>query len=202
MKSKILIQIFLFFVVIIISLFVYQKYLKDDQIDKVQIPSDNLNKDERNNVIRELEYESSDDQGRKYIITSEEGSMDDNNSEIILMKNVKAKIVLADGTIVNISSKRAKYNNKSFNTNFEKDVKLNFLNHNLSSQNLDLLFDENKIEVYNNLIYKNFDLTMMADKVEIVRATTYQYKGATLPHQVHFCRHYGHSLTTLCRRGR
>ena len=67
MKSKILIQIFLFFVVIIISLFVYQKYLKDDQIDKVQIPSDNLNKDERNNVIRELEYESSDDQGRKYI---------------------------------------------------------------------------------------------------------------------------------------
>ena len=167
MKSKILIQIFLFFVVIIISLFVYQKYLKDDQIDKVQIPSDNLNKDERNNVIRELEYESSDDQGRKYIITSEEGSIDDNNSEIILMKNVKAKIVLADGTRVNISSKRAKYNNKSFNTNFEKDVKLNFLNHNVSSQNLDLLFDENKIEVYNNLIYKNFDLTMMADKVEI-----------------------------------
>tara|TARA_Y100000996_G_C22430851_1_gene605596 strand:- start:308 stop:880 length:573 start_codon:yes stop_codon:yes gene_type:complete len=173
MKSKILIQIFLFFVVIIISLFVYQKYLKDDQIDKVQIPSDNLNKDERNNVIKELEYESSDDQGRKYIITSEEGSIDDNNSEIILMKNVKAKIVLADGTIVNISSKRAKYNNKSFNTNFEKDVKLNFLNHNVSSQNLDLLFDENKIEVYNNLIYKNFDLTMMADKVEIDMLTKY-----------------------------
>ena len=101
------------------------------------------------------------------------GSIDDNNSEIILMKNVKAKIVLADGTIVNISSKRAKYNNKSFNTNFEKDVKLNFLNHNLTSQNLDLLFDENKIEVYNNLIYKNFDLTMMADKVEIDMLTKY-----------------------------
>ena len=52
MKSKILIKIFLFFVVIIISLIVYQKYLKDDQIDKVQIPSDNLDKDERNNIIR------------------------------------------------------------------------------------------------------------------------------------------------------
>ena len=89
------------------------------------------------------------------------------------MENVNARIILEDGTIVYISSNKAIYNNKLFNTNFEDNVKLKFLSHNLSSENLDLVFDENKIEVYNNLIYKNLDLTMIADKIEIDMITKY-----------------------------
>ena len=77
---------------------------------------------------------------------SDEGSIDENNSEIILMKNVTANIILADGSIIYISSKEAKYNNKTYNTNFIKSVKLDFLDHNLFSQNLDLIFDRNKID--------------------------------------------------------
>ena len=89
------------------------------------------------------------------------------------MKNVTANIILADGSIIYISSKEAKYNNKSYNTNFVKNVKLDFLDHNLFSQNLDLIFDRNKIEVYNDLVYKNLDLTMIADKEEIEMLTKY-----------------------------
>ena len=47
------------------------------------------------------------------------------------------------------------------------------MDHNLFSQNLDLIFDRNKIEVYNDLVYKNLDLTMIADKVEIDMLTKY-----------------------------
>ncbi len=129
--------------------------------------------DIKGNIIKELEYESNDETGRKYIINSEEGIIDENNSEIVLMKKVKAKIILDDNSVIYISSDRAKYNNKTFNTYFEKNIRLNFLNHDLTSQNLDLFFDKNKIEVYNDLIYKNLDLTLTADKIEIDMLTKF-----------------------------
>ena len=173
MKSKILIQFFLFLVVILISSVVYLNYFKKNNTLQSNLSKKNLNKIEKDNIIKKLEYKSNDEQGRKYIIKSEKGSIDQNNSDIIFMENVNARIILEDGTIVYISSNKAIYNNKLFNTNFEDNVKLKFLSHNLSSENLDLVFDENKIEVYNNLIYKNLDLTMIADKIEIDMITKY-----------------------------
>ena len=172
MQKKILIQISLVLVILIISLMVYSNYFSVKEIISSEKKID-ISEEERNNLIKELEYESSDAEGRKYIIKSDEGSIDENNSEIILMKNVTANIILADGSIIYISSKEAKYNNKTYNTNFTKSVKLDFLDHNLFSQNLDLIFDRNKIEVYNDLVYKNLDLTMIADKVEIDMLTKY-----------------------------
>ena len=173
MKSKILIQFFLFLVVILISSVVYLNYFKKNNTLQSNLSKKNLNKIEKDNIIKKLEYKSNDEQGRKYIIKSEKGSIDQNNSDIIFMENVNARIILEDGTIVYISSNKAIYNNKLFNTNFEDNVKLKFLSHNLSSENLDLVFDENKIEVYNNLIYKNLALTMIADKIEIDMITKY-----------------------------
>tara|TARA_A100001015_G_C15006742_1_gene721053 strand:+ start:1039 stop:1614 length:576 start_codon:yes stop_codon:yes gene_type:complete len=173
MKSKILIQFFLFLIVILISSVVYLNYFKKNNTLQSNLSKKNLNKIEKDNIIKKLEYKSNDEQGRKYIIKSEKGSIDQNNSDIIFMENVNARIILEDGTIVYISSNKAIYNNKLFNTNFEDNVKLKFLSHNLSSENLDLVFDENKIEVYNNLIYKNLDLTMIADKIEIDMITKY-----------------------------
>ena len=173
MKSKILIQFFLFLIVILISSVDYLNYFKKNNTLQSNLSKKNLNKIEKDNIIKKLEYKSNDEQGRKYIIKSEKGSIDQNNSDIIFMENVNARIILEDGTIVYISSNKAIYNNKLFNTNFEDNVKLKFLSHNLSSENLDLVFDENKIEVYNNLIYKNLDLTMIADKIEIDMITKY-----------------------------
>ena len=173
MHKKILIQILLLLIIIIISWVVYLNYFKFKEIASSENKIEISEAIEKNNLIKKLEYESSDDKGRKYIIKSDEGSIDENNSEIIFMENVTANIILADGSIIYISSKEAIYNNKTYNTNFLKNVKLDFLDHNLFSQNLDLIFDRNKIEVYNDLVYKNLDLTMIADKVEIDMLTKY-----------------------------
>ena len=172
MRLKIFIQFFLLFIIILISSIIYQNYFNKIETNSLNGVNEKINHSE-GNVIKELEYESSDDIGRKYIINSDEGIIDKNDSDIVLMKKVKARIVFADGSVVYISSDKAKYNNKSFNTNFEKNINLNFLNHDLTSQNLDLFFDKNKIEVYNNLIYKNSDLTMTADKIEIDMLTKF-----------------------------
>ena len=110
MRLKIFIQFFLLFIIIIISSFIYQNYFNKIETSSLNSVNEKIDHSE-GNVIKELEYESSDDIGRKYIINSDEGILDKNNSDIVLMKKVKARIVFADGSVVYISSDRAKYNN-------------------------------------------------------------------------------------------
>ena len=122
---------------------------------------------ESKNLMKNIVYESEDSAGRQYIIKSEQGVIDDESTDIIFMTNVSAKIILLDGTVVYISAQNANYDNNTYNTKFEKNVKLNFLDHKVTSNNLDLFFDINILEAYNDLVYKNSDITMYADKIEL-----------------------------------
>ena len=83
------------------------------------------------------------------------------------MKNVNAKIILKNGNIIYINSLEAKYNILSYETLFERSVELNFLDHKVTSDNLDLLFNDNILTAYNNLLYKNSNISINADKIEI-----------------------------------
>ena len=167
MNKKKLIQSLLIILIVLISWLFYFFYLKKDLPDTL---IDNTPKKETNNsknLIKNLVYESKDGVGRKYIIKSNEGVIEDENTNVISMTDVTAQIILLDGSIVYISAKNAIYNSSSYNTKFEENVKLNYLEHVVKSDNLDLLFDINILEAYNNLVYKNLDITMYADKLEL-----------------------------------
>ena len=83
------------------------------------------------------------------------------------MINVEAKIILVNGAIVTLMSETARYNSFNSNTKFIKNVKLEYLDHKINSDNIDVIFTKSKIEAYNNLIYKNSDIILSADKVEL-----------------------------------
>ena len=53
------------------------------------------------------------------------------------------------------------------NTNFYTKVELIYLDNQVNCENLDISFDNNEIEAYNDLIYKNSNTTLLADKVMI-----------------------------------
>ena len=55
----------------------------------------------------------------------------------------------------------------SYDTKFYNEIKLNFLEHDIFCDNLNIFFKENLIEAFNNLNYKNLDIIMIADKIEI-----------------------------------
>ena len=168
MKKTVTIQIILFFFIIFISLFVYLKYFnQNDPSKNIEINPSKLDDNSENNLIKKIEYESTDNKGRSYIIKSDTGLIDEKNPEIIFMKNVNAKITLKNLNTIYISALEAKYNIVTYETLFKKNVKLNFLDHKLKSDNLDLLFNDNVITAYNNLLYKNLNLSMNADKIEI-----------------------------------
>ena len=170
MRKQILIQIFLSILVLIILAIVYQKYFKTE-LEKDTVINENTSEnkernDGENNLIN-ITYESIDREGRKYIITAETGNFEEDGSDLIYMTNVNAKIILLDGSIIYINSLKAEYNSSSYDTKFSKNVELQFSQHNIFCQNLNIFFQKNLIEAFDNLTYKNPDIIMLADKIEI-----------------------------------
>ena len=165
MRKEISIQIFLTILVLIILIFVYQKYFKKEFNEKIAVNKDENAKKE-NNLIN-IVYESIDKEGRKYIITAETGNFKKEEPDLIYMTIVKAKIFLLDGNVIYIDSLNAVYNTISYDTKFNNKVKLNFLEHDIFCNNLNIFFKENLIEAFNDLNYTNLDIIMFADKIEI-----------------------------------
>ena len=164
MYKKILIQLFLFSLFIFLSIFFYYKYFhnKSQIVEKIE-----LNKNQGSNLISDLRYFSVDDTGNKYEIVSEFGEISSNNSDIILMTNVVAKIDIYNSDPIIITSTFAKYNIKNYDTNFTKNVLVKYIDNKLNAENLDLSFQNNLMEMYNNIIYQNPDTKLLADKLEI-----------------------------------
>jgi len=165
MKKEISIQIFLTILVLIILVFVYQKYFKKEFNENIAVNKDENTKKE-NNLIN-IVYESIDKKGRKYIITAETGNFKEEEPDLIYMTIVEAKIFLLDGSVIYIDSLNAEYNTISYDTKFNNKVNLNFLEHDIFCNNLNIFFKENLIEAFSDLNYKNLDIIMFADKIEI-----------------------------------
>ncbi len=169
MKKKILIQLFLFSLFLFLSIFFFYKYfIKESQIIKKTMSDKNLvTKNLETNLITDLRYFSIDDKGNKYEITSKFGEMSTNNSDLILMTNVKAVIHISNSDPIIITSNFAKYNVKNYDTKFKENVLVKHVDNKLNGENLDLSFQNNLMVMYNNIIYQNSDTKLLADKLEI-----------------------------------
>ena len=169
MNKKIAFQITLFLLLLIIIFFFYYKYffLKES---KINLAIQNLKIetfDSDNNVIKNIRYFSTDKQGNEYLIISEYGEISNKDANIILMKNVTSQINLFKKDTIYINSKFAEYNSLTFDTNFKEDVFLEYSEHKINSENMDLSFKKNFVQIYNNIIYKSPTNELFADKLEI-----------------------------------
>ena len=165
MRRKIYIQIFLVILILFISFTVYQKYFKiSPSLDTEVINKETTN---QGNTLVNITYESIDNLGRKYIITAESGTFDENEPDLIFMLNVIANIYLEDNTVIYIKSSKAEYNSLNYDTKFQENIEVNYLNHNFFCNNLNIFFKDNLLEAFNDLIYKNLDIIMSADKIEV-----------------------------------
>ena len=120
MKHKTIIQfIFGAFFLIILSSFYFKYFSSNKQTSITQKTNDNSKSLEaKGNLIKDMKYENTDISGNKYFIYSEYGEVDVNNSDIILMKNVFAK--------VEIFKKDTIYINSLSNVNYPKRLLNNF----------------------------------------------------------------------------
>ena len=169
MKHKTIIQfIFSAFFLIILCSFYFKYFSSNKQSSITQKTNDNSKSLEaKGNLIKDMKYENTDISGNKYFIYSEYGEVDVNNPDIILMKNVFAKVEIFKKDTIYINSFSAKYNLINHETNFNKDVELKYLDHVIFTENMDLSFQKNFAWLYTDVVYKSSDYELFADKIEI-----------------------------------
>ncbi len=171
MNNKTLIQVFLILLVFVLSFIFYLKYFYKNDLYKSIEQEANIENDRENlsdgNTISDILYENYDKVGNKFIIKSKTGIFNSTDKNQIYMTNVLAQIILKNGTLINLTSKNAKYNSSNSNTNFLDSVRLEYLNHIVNSDNIDVILTESRVEAYNNLIYRNSDINLKADKLEL-----------------------------------
>ena len=167
MTKKIYIQLFLLLILIIISLTLFFKYFKQSNLrDDINIKVEQTTSTD-GNLIEDLKYLSTDKEGNEYKIEAKKGNIDQVNPDIIYLENVKAIISLQSSEYISIESKFAKYNTKNFDTLFNDSVSVDYGEHILKSEFLDLSLENNLVSIYENVRYQSGISSLKADKAEI-----------------------------------
>ena len=167
MTKKIYIQLFLISIFLIISLFIFLKYFKKTSFENNTKTNIALTTNTGESLIEDLKYLSTDKEGNEYKIEAKKGNIDKNNPDIIYLENVEAIVLMQNSELISIKSNYAKYNTKNFDTLFNDSVSVDYGEHFLKSEFLDLSFENNVVSIYDNVRYLSGISSLKADKAEI-----------------------------------
>ena len=170
MNKKTTAQLILSSIVILIFLLIFLKYFNQEtshkKVENVEKKTSKV-LNENSNIIKDIEYLSKDNSGNTYRIIAKSGKIKADNSDIIFLKNVKAKISALNSEDIFIQADFAEYNSKNYNTNFYENIKVEYAEHKINCRYLDLFFDVNQAILYENVVYKNLETKLLADRLEI-----------------------------------
>ena len=167
MTRKIFFQLILLLILTIITSLLFFKYFKKTnvEVDLRGNIEQSINTSE--SLIEDLKYLSTDKEGNEYKIEAKKGNIDKDNPDIIYLENVIAIISLKNSEHISIKSNFAKYNSKSFDTLFNDAVIVDYEDHLLSGNFLDLSFEDNLVSIYDNVQYLSGISSLSADRAEI-----------------------------------
>ncbi len=166
MYKKIYLQLILSSLIFIIILITYLAYFKkDENIVLIEKKNNEILKDTSENLISDLFYQSEDNDGNRYEIKSKNGILSQKRANLISMKDVSATVFLIDGGKIFIISDSAEYDSNNNDTLFKGSVKMNYNDHNIISNYVDLSFEENKAIIYEKINYNSNLSNLKADKI-------------------------------------
>ena len=129
--------------------------------------SDISNTDKDTTLFEKLEYKGLYDLDKKFVVKSKKAHINQDEPDIVIMKNMHVILYLKDGRVVNIFSDEGKYNKENYDCFFEKNVRSTDGETKIFSDNLDLLGKKSSVKIYNNVSinYPTGSL-LRADKVD------------------------------------
>ena len=120
--------------------------------------------DEGGDIFFNIEYSGIDLNGNRYVLKSEEATVDEIKPEIIYMKFVLATFYFKDDTTLYVRSDEGIYNNKKLDMEFEKNVKANYQNSELFAERANYSNSESYLSIYENVRVRSLEGNMVADK--------------------------------------
>jgi hypothetical protein len=172
---KKIIQIMLIIILIFISYIFYKIYFNKKKILATDTPInqsskelDQSSKEIDGNIIKNLKYEVKLEQNNEYTINAKWSKIHNkNNIEYVNMNDVTAIFVGENNKPLKISSDEAVYNSYNYETNFTKNVQIEYIGNIIYSEKLDLNFENNVALIYDNVRYNGTQGTMKTDNVKI-----------------------------------
>ena len=167
---KKVIKLFLFLLLIIISIIFYKVYLSENRQSKVE---PEITKEEEitnpvNNLIKNLKYEVKLDNQNQYIISSDLSEINyETGIEMVRMQKVTAILIDQKNIPLIVTSDQAIYNNSNYNTKFIQNVLVEYLDNTITSDKMDFDFNNNLITIYENVEYDGIQGKVVADSIKI-----------------------------------
>ena len=155
MKKKIILGIFFTILFFYFLFFLYVKIDEKKLIEKktkiklvekenIEISEEQI---ESSNIMEDVSYSAKDVKGNEYFLKANEGIIDQNESNYIFLKSVKANIKLENYKFIEISSDFGKYNINNYDTIFKGVI----LENNIGSLKADVI--EMNVETKNIKIF-------------------------------------------------
>ena len=182
MYKKIFFQFILLIILFFILWYIFYFYLREDS-KIVELSSNNIennaiylnsneetekeNSESHREITENLVYKSKDAKGNTYLLESKFGKTDIENKNIILLDQVTAKINSKGKPEISIKADNAEYDYDNLNTKFFNNVKIKYSSNIITSDNLDLIFNKNIANMYNNVFFKNDTSNAKADLINM-----------------------------------
>ena len=143
----------------------------NDEIEKVESEKVDLkkkikrNKPTIDNVVKDIEYLTTDKNGNKYKILATSGRTNSEDKNILDLDNVRGIINSNERSTVYIISDFAEYNASTLNSNFYQNVIINYEDKEITCDYFDVDMKTNIAKAYNNVVLKDPNSTMRAGKI-------------------------------------
>jgi len=172
-------QLIILFTIIVLGIFFYNTYLKKDQkventelIKELREEEESEPKNIKNNLVKNLKYDVKFENNSQYSITADLSELTYiDGEEVLNMNGVKAIIIDENNLLIIITSNQAVFNNKTYNTVFNENVKINYLKNEISSEKLELDFDKNIVTITDNVVYEGVQGFVKTDNIKIYLLT-------------------------------
>ena len=117
------------------------------------------------NIVKDIEYLTTDKNGNKYKILATSGRTNSENKNILDLDNVRGIITSNKRSTVNIVSDFAEYNAFKLNSSFYQNVVVNYEDKEITCDYFDVDMKTNIAKAYNNVVVKDPKSIMKAGKI-------------------------------------
>ena len=123
------------------------------------------NKPEIDNVVKDIEYLTTDKSGNKYKILATSGRTNSEDKNILDLDNVRGIITSNKRSIIYITSDYAEYNSSNLNSNFYQNVVINYEDKEITCDYFYVDMQTNIAIAYNNVVVTDPQSIMKAGKI-------------------------------------
>ncbi len=168
---------FFLFIVILFSATFYLYNISQNKgsitIEKEQSNNIKNNKLVEKNVTKftNVEYKTSDENGRNYITKGKEAYLNKNQPNLIKLNEVHSFTKLKDGSTLNITADKAHYYKNSKNIKYYQNVKILNKDGTIKAEIANFLADKNLIRLEKNVVYKDKKNSVKGDIAELNTVT-------------------------------